>query len=149
MTAGERIFLLTVAATVGGLLLSGYAVYSYSWEVMRFPIIAGAATIPLCVFALLSLSSRERATSSEKEITGLTADAVLQFVGRIAVVVPLVIIFGYVLGLSLYLFYHLRRNGESWRLAGALALSCFVFIYLVFSIALGRPVEWGVLGLAL
>lgn len=149
MTAGERIFLVTIAAAVGGLLLSGFAVYSYNWEVMRFPMIAGGATIPLCVFALLRPGSRESAKSPGEEIAGLTANAALRFVRQIAVVVPLVFIFGYVLGLSLYLFYHLRRNGESWRLAGVLALLCFLFIQLVFVVALERPFASGLLGLML
>jgi len=149
VTAGERLFLLTIAATVGGLLLSGFAVYSYSWEVMRFPMIAGAATILLCVFALLRPGSRESAKSPGEEIAGLTANAVLRFVRRIAVAAPLVLVFGYVAGLSLYLFYHLRRNGESWRLAGLLGLLCFLFIQLVFVVALERPFAGGLLGLML
>ena len=119
--------------------------YEYKWVVLRFPIGIGLVVLLFCVLDLwvtrdsaVTTVTSEVVQTETKETSLSPRSASLGMVWIIAIL-PIILLFGYGIGLSLYVLLFLKAHGQGWRLAVVLSLCTFALVYFAFVKVLGVP----------
>jgi len=147
MSATERGFTIFLALFVAAVLAIGAFHYEYSWVVFRFPLAVGAAAV---AFALLHLIRGRRRAPERSEAAPGTASGhigvpqggtrdTLVAVAWVIGILPAVVIFGYAIGLTGYVFAYLKTHDEGWKFSAIGALGTLVVVYAIFVELLSVP----------
>lgn len=150
MTAKAEILLPAfILLGVGTMLGLGVFVYDYSATVLRFPLLSGILVCVLCILRLAQAAATAwRARTAAPPSPAGTARRWPQAARAlwILAVIPATYLFGYLIGLPLYVLAYMRAHGESWATAAGGAALCLAVVYGVFMKFLAVPVPvhpWG------
>jgi hypothetical protein len=155
MSATERGFTIFLALFVAVVLAIGAYHYEYSWVVFRFPLAVGAAAIAFAVLHLIRGNRRmtersEAAPGTARGHIGMpqggTRDTVVAAAWVIGIL-PAVVLFGYAIGLTGYVFAYLKTHDESWTFSAVAALGTLAVVYAVFVELLSVPLPLLPIGL--
>ena len=117
MTRAAVIFPALILLAVAG--LSIFAVFTFTWTALQFPLGAGVLLCAMCVGELAStLSGRQAVATIEAERAGPVPWRNLVWIFALG---GFLFAFGFVAGPALYLLIFLRANRFSWPLAGGIA----------------------------
>lgn len=117
MTRAAVVFPAFILAVVGG--LSIYAVVTFTWTALQFPLGAGILLCAMCVGELMAtLSGRQAGPTLEAERAGPLSWPSLFWIFAL---VGFLFGFGFVAGPALYLLINLRANRYSWAFAVSVA----------------------------
>ena len=144
MITTERAFTLFLIAFVLFFLGLGAFHYEYRWVVFRFPLLVGGAAV---IFATLHLfhstgktaESEAPAAAEGPPQAGPRAAAIGML--WVVAVVPFLLVFGYVVGLPLYVLTYLKTHGQGWAASIVLALGALAVVWLGFVVVLRVPME--------
>lgn len=140
MTRADKAFAAAVMTFVLAVLALGAFGYGYDALVLRFPLLAGAATAALCAAALAA--GQRQADPSALRAIGAHARAA----AWVAAAVPAVLVGGFAVGLPLYLLVYLRVHGRGWGASVAVALASLAIVRVGLAGGLGVPLPlapWG------
>jgi hypothetical protein len=145
MKRGELAFSALMFAAVAALLLAGLFVLDYSWTVIAFPLMAGAALCVLCLLDIGATLGVRAAPSTAKDDSPEPLS--LASLAWALSLLPFVYALGFVFGSAVYLFTYLRAHGSSWRFsAGVAAASLLVtwglFIKILHILLPLEPLWW-------
>lgn len=143
MSRLDRYFTVFLIGFVVVFLALGMFYYDYRWSILRFPLGAGIVVVLLGVLHLWRGWDHAPAQPAD---THPPPRAVWYGAAWSAAVLPVIFLFGYVIGLPLYTFVYLTAHGQGWRLAGALALGVLALVYVGFVQLLGVPLPLFPLG---
>lgn len=119
MTRAAIAFPALILLTVGGLTL--YAVFTFTWTALQFPLGAGLLLCALCVAELAAtLSDRQAEAMVDAERAGSLSWPSLMWIFALA---GFLFGLGFVAGPALYLLIYLRANRFSWTFAASVALA--------------------------
>lgn len=117
MTRAAVVFPAFILVVVGG--LSIYAVFTFTWTALQFPLGAGVVLCAMCVGELAAtLSGRQAGPTLDAERAGPLSWPSLAWIFALAV---FLFGFGFVAGPALYLLIFLRANRLSWGFALSIA----------------------------
>jgi hypothetical protein len=117
MTRAAVVFPAFILVVVGG--LSIYAVFTFTWTALQFPLGAGILLCAMCVGELMAtLSGRQAGPILEAERAGPLSWPSLFWIFAL---VGFLFGFGFVAGPALYLLINLRANRFSWVFAASIA----------------------------
>ena len=129
----QGIFPAGVALFVALVLLSGFFWYDYPWEVMRFPVASGIATITICLFLLMRTQVKPDDDAAEQ-----TRSPTIAALWLLAVI-PFLLLFGFRAGFPLYALVYVFGNTRKPGLAALAAAITFALVYGIFTLVLNHP----------
>lgn len=143
----ESAFLLAVAIFLVGFCCLGLFYYGYSAALMRFPLLAAGSTLAVVAVQLLSLRRAAAPAAAEQEAgpprRGTLWAAVAEgpafwwkLLGLFSIL-PLILLFGYPIGLAIFLVFYLKFERTSWALALGVAAASLLLSYGLFIKLLG------------
>ncbi len=150
MSKGELYFLLSVSGAVSAVLCSGVFYFDYSLQILLLPLALGVVICLLC-FARISILLANGFTGDlEPATTPASANAyrkhqALRTLSLLSVL-PAVMLLGYPLGLTLYVFTYVKLREHSWLTASSCALVCLGLVYVLFMAILKVPLPVKPLG---
>lgn len=131
---------------VGGLalvfLLLGWIGYGYDRQVMLFPTMVCGL---LCLFAGAELAGRRTRRPQGSE-TGTGPGGDLVTLAALVPVVPLVWLFGFLVGLPLFVAALVKLRGAGWPAALSMGLGTMAFVHVFFHVLLSQSPPMGILG---
>ncbi|HZS65242.1 MAG TPA: hypothetical protein VFA53_12210 [Xanthobacteraceae bacterium] len=147
MNRAELIFPAALSAVVALLLFSGYFVLHYSFKVIAFPLLTGAALCALCLVDIVMTMRSFAAQPAAEQAQDSDRTFSLASLAWALSLLLFVYAFGFVFGPALYLLTYLRIHGSSWALsfgvAGAsLAVTWGLFINLLRILLPIQPLWW-------
>ena len=118
-----------------GATFSGLA-FQYGAAARFGPLLIGTVVVILVLMQLLrenlAKSRLQHKTARPFAVSVKAGLPILELGAWASSLLVLVYLFGIVIGLSLFLFAYLRRQGETWKLSILLAVGAVTFIYGVF-----------------
>lgn len=140
----EILFPMLVAVFVGALIAVEFLLFSRSYAVIRFPLLVGLVVCALCGFHLWRLL--RHGPPAQQGQAPADPPPTLSTVLPLLALIPAAFVLGFPAGMSLYVLLYLKGRGESWPMAGALAMSCLAVVYGLFGEALRVPLPAGYFG---
>ena len=147
MKSIERVFPAIIIFMITTLLLFGWLVYDYSRQVMLLPALTGIATVCFCLVLIIS-GRNDRSRAPRKNPLQQKRDEANSWRNllHVCAIIPVLAIFGFVVGPAVYTTGFLKLRGESWRMACSLGFGTLLFVSMVFLKLLNVPLPSGMLG---
>jgi hypothetical protein len=132
----ELIVLACIAATVAGTVGADAVGYGHGVRVLGFPAFIGLAIVLLCGLRAWQCRREPRRTAGREPEPADVRQTIRAGLAFLAVL-PVVVVFGLVLGLPLFVAAYLKLRGEGWPVAASgatIALAGAVLFVFVFGV---------------
>lgn len=136
----EPLFLALVAAAVLAALGFDAVIAGHGWRVLAFPAALALSLGILCALRIWTLWCHRG--TAEPARRHLPAVQTVRMAAGFVVILPVVAIFGFIVGLPAYVATYVKLSGEGWRTAAIAALVTLVGV-LSFVQLLGIPLPKG------
>lgn len=135
----EKLFPAVLIAFVLFVLGAGIFYYKYPMPVMRFPYLVGGFLLIMATWHLWRTLTGRR-LADEGDLENPTTENLGEFARTslwLLAILPAIWIFGYLIGIPIYLMAYFKAHGQSWWLSTLLSAAALAVTYFVFMKFLG------------
>lgn len=143
MGRGERMFLGFITVGLSATLGFDYLQEARGAVVLAFPAAVAAIVVLLCF--LRAWHPRRESGSADSAVPSAESGQMLRIGAGFLTVLPVVMLFGFPVGLPAYAALYVRLSGETWRTAAVMAVATLA-VLLAFVHLLGMKLPDSVLG---